>query len=348
LCALGGAEEADMPDAIDRRGLLVSGLVVSGLVSGETFMIGITQDDESSVQTGELLNACLSALEDTLSVYETTDLSETIARLRPLEITTRQVPRTRRLRGSAALDWMRLHALVAASLASAYYDRGQHAEAVNWADRAARFARAAGDPALSARAQAVRARVVRQHSPAVASQIAATAGRMAGLSPARAMLSGKVAAGAYAAAGDAEGVRESIRRAWITMDGLGPRAHGRPGFSLKTYSPADLALACAEALTTVDAPDQAAPYLELADELISGSGLTGMVISVRMAQARVRLAGRRPDRDGAAHHVNEAVALAEGRPAEWLHRLVRDISDLAGQRTGRDFDDLVAATGAWR
>src|SRR5262249_20139266 len=148
--------------------------------------------------------------------------------------------------------------------------------------------------------------------------------------------------------GDIEGVRESIRRAWITLNNLDTRSHGRPGFSLETYSPADLALASAEALTTVNAPDQAAPYLELADDLISGRGQTGMVISVPVAQARARLTGDRPDRDGAEDHVTEAVALAEGRPAEWLHRLVRDISDLAGQRTGRDFDDLVAATGTWR
>jgi hypothetical protein len=131
------------------------------------------------------------------------------------------------------------------------------------------------------------------------------------------------------------------------MDRLGYDAHGRPGFALDTYSPADLALACAEALTTVGAAEEAGPYLERAAEVIAGSGQTGMVVSVRMAQARAALARDRPDHDEAAAHAGEAVALSAGRPAEWVARLIRDISHLSEQRTGHPLEDLVSATSGW-
>jgi hypothetical protein len=297
--------------------------------------------------TADLHEACADALAGVIAVYETTDLATTMATLSPLEQTTNQVPRHRRLRGSAAVDWMRLHAAVLTVGASAEYDQGHHAEAARRADRAATLARAAGDGALAARALALRARVVRPHSPAVALQIAGTAARIAGHSPARALLVGKVAASAYAASGDQAGVRNAVQRAWQTMDTLNPAAHGRPGFALDTYSPADLALACAEALTTVGVADEATPYLDRARDLIGDSGQTGMIVSVLIAQARAELSRPRPDRDKATTYVSDAVSISAERPAEWVARLVRDISELADQRTGHPLDDLVDSTARW-
>jgi hypothetical protein len=242
---------------------------------------------------------------------------------------------------------MRLHAAVTTVAAGVAYDQGLHAEAAVRADRAATLARAAGDGPLAARALALRARMVRQHSPTVALQIADAAGRIAGHSATRALIAGKVATSAHAATGDLSGVRSAVARAWQTMDQLDDDAHGRPGFALDTYSPADLALACAEALTTVGAAEEAGPYLEHAAETIAGSGQTGMVVSVRMAQARAALARDRPDHDEAAAHAGVAVALSAARPAEWVSRLVRDVSELSWQRTGHPFDDLVSATSGW-
>jgi hypothetical protein len=297
--------------------------------------------------TPELHTACMDLLRRTVANYETTDLASTAAALSPLELATRQVPRQRRLRGHAAIEWMHLHAAVVTTTAGTAYDLGRHAEAATRADRAASLARAAGDGPLAARALSLRVRVVRTHSPAVAVQIADAAARIAGRSPTRALVAGKAAAGAHAAAGDLDGVRDAVHRAWRTMDKLGPSAHGQPGFALDTYSPADLALACAEALTTAGAAGEAGPHLDRAAELIGGSGQTGMVVSVRMAQARAAVARHRPDRDEAAEYATEAIMLSAGRPAEWVARLARDISELARQRTGHPLDALVASTADW-
>ncbi len=304
-------------------------------------------NDQALVSTGDLYESCTRTLERTLEEYETSDLADITTLLTPLEQTTRMVPRARRLRGSAALDWMRLHAAVTATMAGAAYDRGRHSDAVSLADRAATVARAAGDSALAGRSLAVRARVVRQHSPAVALQLAGAAGRIAGTSPARAMITGKVTAGSYAAVGDVTGVRNAVTRAWKIMEKLDASTQGRPGFALDTYSPADLALACAEALTTVGVPEEATPHLERAAALIADSGQTGMIVAVHMARARTVLARDRPNLDEAENHVAHAVTLSAQRPAEWVARLVRDISALAGRRTGHHMDDLVAATSAW-
>ncbi|WP_239332825.1 hypothetical protein [Frankia sp. CiP3] len=300
-----------------------------------------------STDTGELHDACIRTLAETLISYETANLTDTVSMLTPLEKTTRTVPRTRRLRGSVALDWMRLHAAVTATMANAAYDQGCHGDAVSLADRAATVARAAGDGPLAGSALAVRARVVRQHSPTVALQIAGAASRIAGASPARAMVTGKVSAGSYAVLGDIAGVRQAVARAWKIMEQLEPSAQGRPGFALTTYSPADLALASAEALTTVGVADEAEPHLERAAALIADSGQTGMIIAVQMAQARTALARHRPDPDEAEQYVSSAVALAAQRPAQWVARLVRDISALATRRTGHQLDGLVAATAGW-
>ncbi|OAA20125.1 hypothetical protein UG55_108139 [Frankia sp. EI5c] len=294
-----------------------------------------------------LRDTCLAALHAAVANYETVDLAVTAATLEPLEETTRTIPQQYRLRGRPAIDWMWLHAAVTTAAAAAAYDRGQHARAASRADRAASLARAAGDGPLAARALALRARVVRPHSPSVALQIAGSAARIAGRSPTRALIAGKVATSACAAAGDTAGVRDAVARAWATMAELGEEMHGRPGFSLDTYSPADLALACAEALTTVGAADEATPYLDRAASLIARSGQTGMIVSVRMAQSRAAVARAFPDRDEAIEHASEAVALAARRPAEWVARLVRDVSDLAEIRTGHGFDDLVAVTSTW-
>lgn len=328
-----------MSDAADRRSVLL----VTGLMAVVAPMSGTDAHETAA----DLYDACVAALETAVDQYETVDLTTTATALTPLEHTTRAVPRRYRLRGRAAIDWMRLHAAVTTAAAAAAYDRGRHSEAVTSADRAATLGRAAGDGPLAARALAVRARVVRPHSPAVALQIAGSAARIAGRSPTRALIAGKVVTGACAAAGDAHGVRDAVARAWSTMAELGDTAHGRPGFSLDTYSPADLALACAEALTTVGAADEATPYLNRASSLISRSGQTGMIVSVRMAQARAAVARSYPDHDEAEEHAGEAVALAARRPAEWVARLVRDVSDLAERRTGHGFDELVAVTSAW-
>jgi hypothetical protein len=297
--------------------------------------------------TTELHQACSAALAAVISGYETSDLAVTASSMRPLESTTSTIPRQRRLRGQDAIDWMRLHAAVTVVTAGTDYDRGLHTDAAARSDRAASLARAAGDGALAARALALRARMVRQHSPAVSLEIAGAAARIAGLSPARAMIAGKVVAGACAATGDVTGVRDAVTRAWRTMEQLDDSAYGRPGFAIDTYSPADLALASAEALTTVGAPEEAQPFLRKARALIQGSGQTGMVVSVLMAQARAALSGERPDHHEAAEHAGAAVTLAADRPAEWVARLVRDISQLCEQRTGHALDDLVAATSAW-
>lgn len=294
-----------------------------------------------------LHDACAAALNAAVDAYETTDLSATAAALVPLERTSRTVPGEHRLRGRAALDWMRLHAAVTTAAAAVSYDRGQHADAATRADRAAALARAAGDGPLAARALALRARMVRPHSPAVALQIAGVAARIAGISPTRALIAGKVVTSACAATGDTPGVRDAVARAWQTMERLGDDDFGSPGFALETYSPADLALACAEALTTVGAADEATPHLERAETLIAGSGQTGMVVSVRMAQARAALAREIPDREEAASYAGQAVTLSAARPAQWLARLVRDVSDLADLRTGQGLDDLVDATTPW-
>ncbi|WP_308222727.1 hypothetical protein [Frankia sp. AgPm24] len=294
-----------------------------------------------------LHEVCSAVLDAAVGAYETTELATTAAALAELEQATRAVPGRHRLRGRAALDWMRLHAAVMTAAAATAYDRGRHADAAMRADRAAALARAAGDGPLAARALALRARIVRPHSPAVALQIAGVAARIAGFSATRALIAGKVVTSAYAATGDAAGVREGVARAWQTMERLDDTAFGTPGFALETYSPADLALACAEALTTVGAADEATPHLERAAHLVTGSGQTGMVVSVRMAQARAALAREFPDRDEAADHAGRAVALSATRPAEWLARLVRDVSALSEQRTGEGLDDLVDATTPW-
>ncbi|MCM3886737.1 hypothetical protein [Frankia sp. R82] len=294
-----------------------------------------------------LHDSCAAALDAAVGAYETTELAATAAALVELEHATRAVPSRHRLRGRAALDWMRLHAAVMTAAATTAYDRGRHADAAVRADRAAALARAAGDGPLAARALALRARMVRPHSPAVALQIAGVAARISGLSATRALIAGKVVTSAYAATGDAAGVREGVARAWQTMERLDDTAFGTPGFALETYSPADLALACAEALTTVGAADEATPHLERAAALVGGSGQTGMVVSVRMAQARAALAREFPDRDEAADHAEQAVSLSAQRPAEWLARLVRDVSTLSEQRTGEGLDDLVDATTCW-
>jgi hypothetical protein len=295
----------------------------------------------------DLHDECAAALERAVRSYEICDLGLTEAAMRPLEETTRQVPHQRRLRGRIAIDWMRLHAAVTTVAAGAAYDRGRHADAATLADRAAALARAAGDGPLAARALALRARVVRPHSPAVALEIADAASSIAGHSATRALIVGKVATSAYAAVGDVSGVRDAVSRAWQIMDRLDDQAYGRPGFALETYSPADLALACAESLTSVGAAEEAGPYLDRAAEVITGSGQTGMIVSVRMAQARAALAREHPDPDEAAARASEAVALSAARPAEWVARLIRDISDLSERRTGYPLDDLVGATSAW-
>jgi hypothetical protein len=302
---------------------------------------------DGCVSTSDLHAACEDALRRTVAAYETTDLISTAAALSPLEQTTRQVPGDRRLRGVTAIEWMRLHAAIVTASAGTAYDRGRHGDAAVRADRAAALARAAGDGALAARALSVRARVVRRHSPAVAIQIADAAARIAGRSPTRALIAGKVAAGAHAAAGDAAGVRNAVTSAWRTMDELGPAAHGPPGFALDTYSPADLALASAEALTAVGAAGEAEPHLDRATELIGESGQTGMIVSVRMAQARAALARPRPDLDEAIVYATEATLLATARPAEWVARLARDVSELARRRTGHPMFAVVESTAAW-
>jgi hypothetical protein len=330
-------------DVFDRRFLL--------RMAGATAVVAVSIEAQPGYEhmrsTTDLHQACSAALAAAINGYETSDLTTTASSMRPLESTTRAIPRQRRLRGQDAIDWMRLHAAVTMVSAGTDYDRGLHSDATARSDRAASLARAAGDGPLAARALALRARVVRQHSPAVSLQIAGAAARIAGHSPARAMIAGKVVAGAYAATGDVVGVRDALGRAWRTMEGLDDEAYGRPGFSLDTYSPADLALASAEALTTAGAPDEAQPYLRKAYDLIRDSGQTGMIVSVRMAQARAAISGSRPDHFEAAEHVAAAVALAAARPAEWVARLVRDISRLAEERTGHALDDLVAATSAW-
>ncbi|OHV37764.1 hypothetical protein BCD49_03490 [Pseudofrankia sp. EUN1h] len=314
-------------------------------------MVAVSFDHQPNLEplrsTTDLHQACSAALIQAIDGYETSDLTSTASSMRPLENTTRTIPRQRRLRGRDALDWMRLHAAVTVVSAGTDYDRGLHSDAAARSDRAASLARAAGDGPLAARALALRARLVRQHSPAVSLQIAGAAARIAGHSPARAMIAGKVVAGAYAAAGDLAGVRDAVARAWRTMELLDDNAYGRPGFALETYSPADLALASAEALTTVGAAEEARPYLEKAYALIKDSGQTGMIVSVLMAQARAAVSGDRPDHFEAAEHAAAAVALAADRPAEWVARLVRDVSNLAETHTGHALDDLVAATAAW-
>ncbi|MBX6389039.1 MAG: hypothetical protein IRZ08_08575 [Frankia sp.] len=326
-----------MGNDVDRRFLLRS--------LGATAVVAVSLDELHN--TNELHQVCVVALERAIDGYETTDLTATASSMRPLESTTRDIPRQRRLRGRDALDWMRLHAAVTMVSAGTDYDRGLHSDAATRSDRAASLARAAGDGPLAARALALRARMVRQHSPAVSLQIAGAAARIAGHSPARAMIAGKVVAGAYAAVGDVAGVRDAIARAWRTMEALDESAYGRPGFSLDTYSPADLALASAEALTTVGVADEAMPYLERAAALIRDSGQTGMIVSIHMAQARAAVSRSRPDHHEAAEHAAAAVALAAARPAEWVARLVRDVSARAYERTGHALDDLVAATASW-
>ncbi|ONH23642.1 hypothetical protein [Pseudofrankia asymbiotica] len=332
-----------MPYVVDRRFLLRA--------FGAPTVVAMSFEPQPNLEplrsTTDLHQACSAALSQAISSYETSDLTTTASSMRPLESTTRTIPRQRRLRGRDALDWMRLHAAVTMVSAGTDYDRGLHSDAAARSDRAASLARAAGDGPLAARALALRARLVRQHSPAVSLQIAGAAARIAGHSPARAMIAGKVVAGAYAAAGDLAGVRDAVARAWRTMEQLDDNAYGRPGFALETYSPADLALASAEALTTVGAAEDARPYLEKAYALIKDSGQTGMIVSVLMAQARASVSGDRPDHFEAAEHAAAAVALAADRPAEWVARLVRDVSGLAEQRTGHALDDLVAATAAW-
>jgi hypothetical protein len=328
-------------DAVDRRFLLRTFGVSAVAVSLEHPNL------ENLRSTTDLHQACSAALAAAISGYETSDLTSTASSMRPLENTTRTIPRQRRLRGRDAIDWMRLHAAVTVVSAGTDYDRGLHTDAATRSDRAASLARAAGDGPLAARALALRARMVRQYSPAVSLQIAGAAARIAGHSPSRAMIAGKVVAGAYAATGDTAGVRDAVARAWRTMEALDADAHGRPGFAIETYSPADLALASAEALTTVGAPEEARPYLVKAYSLIKDSGQTGMIVSVRMAQARAAISGERPDHYEAAEHAAAAVALAADRPAEWVARLVRDVSNLAEERTGHALDDLVAATASW-
>jgi len=332
-----------VPYVVDRRLLLRA--------FGAPAVVPVSFEHHSTFEplrsTPDLHQACAAALDQAINSYETTDLTSTASSMRPLENTTRTIPQQRRLRGQDALDWMRLHAAVTMVSAGTDYDRGLHSDAATRSDRAASLARAAGDGPLAARALALRARLVRRHSPAVSLQIAGAAARIAGLSPARAMIAGKVVAGAYAAAGDLTGVRDAVTRAWRTMEQLDDNAYGRPGFALETYSPADLALASAEALTTVGAAEEAGPYLHRAYALIKDSGQTGMIVSVLMAQARAALSGDRPDHYEANEHAAEAVALAADRPAEWVARLVRDVSAIAEQRTGHALDDLVATTSAW-
>ncbi|WP_131785850.1 hypothetical protein [Protofrankia symbiont of Coriaria ruscifolia] len=323
-----------MPEPADRRRVLAA--TVAPIVA---------MTDQAN--TSDLHEACAQALEQALDTYETSDLAGILSGLTALEETMRTVPRARRLRGSVALDWMRLHAAVTTTMAGAAYDQGRHSDAMSLADRAATVARAAGDGPLAGRALTVRARVVRQHSPAVALQIADAAGRIAGTSPARALVAGKVSASSYAAVGDVAGVRRSLAHAWKIMEMLDSSAQGRPGFALDTYSPADLALASAEALTTVGVAEDAEPHLERASELITNSGQTGMVISVYMARARAALSRDRPDPYEAKHHASRAVSLSLQRPAEWVARLVHDISALATRRTGHDMDDLIATTSPW-
>lgn len=330
-----------MSDVVDRRFLFRT-------LGASAVAMSLEHPNLENVRsTTDLHQACSAALAAAISGYETSDLTSTASSMRPLENTTRTIPRQRRLRGQDAIDWMRLHAAVVVVSAGTDYDRGLHTDAATRSDRAASLARAAGDGPLAARALALRARMVRRYSPAVSLQIAGAAARIAGHSPSRAMIAGKVVAGAYAATGDTVGVRDAVARAWRTMEALDANAHGRPGFAIETYSPADLALASAEALTTVGAPEEARPYLDKAYNLIKDSGQTGMIVSVRMAQARAAVSGERPDHYEAAEHAAAAVALAADRPAEWVARLVRDVSSLAEQRTGHALDELVAATAAW-
>jgi len=330
-----------VPEVSNRRSVLVA----TGLAAVGSMSLG--SDATSPGDASSLHDACTAALSAAVGAYETTHLTETEVALAPLEHTTRTVPRDHRLRGRAALDWMRLHAAVTTASAAVAYDRGRHGDAAARADRAASLARAAGDGPLAARALALRARMVRPHSPAVSLQIAGVAARIAGFSPTRALIAGKVVTSACAAAGDTDGVRDAVARAWQTMERLDDADFGNPGFALTTYSPADLALACAEALTTVGAADEATPHLERAETLVTGSGQTGMVISLRMARARAALGREIPDRDEAADFAAQAVALSAQRPAEWLARLVRDVSRLSEERTGYALDDLVDVTAPW-
>ena len=106
------------------------------------------------------------------------------------------------------------------------------------------------------------------------------------------------------------------------------------------FTPADVA-------QNIGAPEAAVPYLERAGVEIEMSGPPGMLSSVRMAQARMALAGARPDPDEADNRTTEAIVASAGRPTEWLARLVRDIADQASTY-GHDMGDLVDATFGWQ
>jgi hypothetical protein len=322
---------------LDRRQLLV----VAGLAVTPVNTVDAQQaTDDVHATTSALLDQVIAS-------YEYSDLSDIATRLRPLELTTRRVPAARRLRGRPATDWMRLHARVMTVLAGCAYDRGNHTTAATWADRAVTMARAAGDDPLAARALTVRARIVRCTSPSTALHVAAQAYRLAGRGPAAAMIAGKVIAGTCARMGDLDGTHAAVRHAWRIMDGLDDSLRCRPGFDLDGYHSADLSIACAEALSEAGAPEAAVPYLERAGVEIEMSGPPGMLSSVRMAQARMALAGARPDPDEADTRTTEAIVASAGRPTEWLARLVRDIADQASTY-GHDMGDLVDATFGWQ
>ncbi len=239
-------------------------------------------------------------------------------------------------------DALATYARLEVMSATASGDAGHYGRAGRAASRAIAIATEAGDDPLVAHAWSVVAASARltgrPHHALVASQRARS---HAGSSPAAVMaLLQEAFAGAEFSRIGAFTVYDAVTAAEEVHASLPEQAWGTPGYSLGTYHPANLKAYAGSALLKVGLYSEATPRLAEAADILAGTdGLEKAY--VWLLQTRVAL--DTGDVDEAHDLATRAVDQAEGRPAEWVARHIRELDT---QSRGA-FVDLVERTSRW-
>jgi hypothetical protein len=166
-------------------------------------------------------------------------------------------------------------------------------------------------------------------------------GSHAGNSPVAvmALLQEAFAGAAFSRVG-AFGVYDAVTAAEEIHAGLPEQLWGTAGYSLGTYHPANLKAYAGSALIMAGLYGEAAPRLAEAADILAGTdGLEKAY--VWLLQARVALGTG--DVDEAHHLAAMAAKQADGRPAEWVARHVRELD----RKSRGAFADLVDLTSRW-
>jgi hypothetical protein len=239
-------------------------------------------------------------------------------------------------------DALATYARLEVMSATASGDAGHYGRAGQAASRAVAMATEAGDDPLIAHAWSVVAASARltgkPHHALVAAQRARS---HAGRSPAAVMaLLQEAFAGAEFSGIGAFAVYDAVTAAEEVHASLPEQAWGSPGYSLGTYHPANLKAYAGSALIKAGLYSEAVPRLaEAADILADTNGLEKAY--VWLLQARVALGTGAIDE---AHDLAaRAAKQADGRPAEWVARHVRELD----QQSRGALTDLVEHTSQW-